>query len=213
MDQNQPDLSRLNQCGWNSFDMKLFLNEAGRKRREVGPFFLSLLQDFRKGRQVLELASGCGKLAITLAQNNYHVVGVELSPEMIAISRQEAGKEPPAVQERIQIVHGDMCEFELGRKFDLVLLEDECFALLLSTEDQIACLNCVRDHLHADGLAFINLNTPELDLDSGQYEYDPIKQVKKEEYQWDVVDNGGQVPLSVETHRAPWFAHAICRAY
>ena len=23
----------------------------------------------------------------------------------------------------------------------------------------------------------------------------------------------GQVPLSVETHRAPWFAHAICRAY
>ena len=23
----------------------------------------------------------------------------------------------------------------------------------------------------------------------------------------------GQVPLSVETHRAPWFVHAICRAY
>ena len=186
--------SRLDECGWTSFRAELFLNEPGRKGRDSSKFFLDLLRDFCKGAKVLELCSGSGKLLISLAKEGYEVVGVELSPEMLEVCKRDIAGQPREVRQRIRLVHDDMCSFNLNETFDLVILEDECFAYLLSTEDQIACLTRTRDHLADSGYVFLGFKTPYQELsDSESFEYDSLHQVKTTPLHWDVVDEQGTV--------------------
>jgi len=187
---NEP--SRLDKCGWSSFRPELFIDEPGRKYRDLGGDFIRLLKDYCNGIHVLELCCGTGKLVIQLAREGYEVVGLDLSQEMIEICRQTVGKEDKSVQEKIRIVYGDMCSFDLGQAFDFIILEDDGFVYLLSKEDQISCLTRIKLHLSAGGLFFLNFPTPDLELASSRiYEYDPIFQIKTEPCQWTVIDEYG----------------------
>lgn len=182
------DESRLDECGCSSFDPGLFLDEPGRKHRDVSAFFLPLLKDFSPGKQILELCCGAGKLLITLARSGYEVTGIDLSTRMLAVCREVLASEDEAVRAIVRLIHDDMCTFDLGETFDFVIMEDECFGYLLTTEDQIACLRQVCQHLNDDGYLFLMFKTPYMDLGSGDYQYDPIRQIRSQKNTWSIVD-------------------------
>ena len=201
MGENSVDTSRLDRCGWSSFRPELFLNEPGRKSRDEGDAFLKLLQDFCRGHHGLELCSGAGKLLIHLARNGYEVVGLDLSHEMLEICRKDMAEEDEEVQRSIRLVQGDMCTFDLGKTFDFIILEDDGFGYLLTQEDQISCLRRVRQHLSNEGYFFLSCTTPEKEWASsapGEYEYDPILQIKTAEHLWSVVDDSGNEKIVKE---------------
>ena len=132
----------------------------------------------RYGKQVLELGSGTGRVAVPLARAGCEVTGLDYSAAMIAQARRRVSK--AGVQ--VAFVEGDMRDFHLGRTFDLVLLPKNTLCHLLTPADFAACLACVREHLRPGGAFILDVLVPSLkDL-----AYDP----SEERPLWDVLDSG-----------------------
>jgi hypothetical protein len=51
---------------------------------------------------------------------------------------------------------GDITDFDLDKKFALIIIPTS-FKFLLTTDDQLACLRCVRNHLQDDGVFILDL--------------------------------------------------------
>jgi ubiquinone/menaquinone biosynthesis C-methylase UbiE len=64
----------------------------------------------RVGHPVLELACGTGRLAIPIAQSGVEIVGLDLTPLMLAHARTKA----EAAGVTIEFVEGDCRDFVLG---------------------------------------------------------------------------------------------------
>ena len=103
---------------------------------------------------VLELGVGAGRVAVHLARAGCEVWGIDASEAMLARARCKAG---PELAERLHLAPGDMRDFELGRRFDLVFAGYGAFHHLLSPDDQLACLRCVGRHLTPGGLFVCDL--------------------------------------------------------
>lgn len=67
------------------------------------------------------------------------------------------------VSSKLQIA-GDMRDFDLGRQFALVTMPFRAFQHLLTVEDQIACLTCIRHHISAVGRFIVDLFNPSLEM-------------------------------------------------
>jgi SAM-dependent methyltransferase len=98
---------------------------------------------------VLELGVGTGRVAVALARARIGVVGIDSSQAMLARARTKAGR---ALARRLELVEADMRDFDLGRQFELVICPASGFHHLLTTDDQVRCLGCVRRHLAPDGI-------------------------------------------------------------
>ncbi|MBP0446442.1 class I SAM-dependent methyltransferase [Roseomonas sp. SSH11] len=105
----------------------------------------------RWGGPILELACGTGRLTLPLAAHGHEVVGLDNSrPMLAAAARKAADQGLPA-----SFVLGDMREFDLGRRFGLIVISCNSLAHLHEPEDLRACLASVRRHLEPGGaLAF-----------------------------------------------------------
>lgn len=73
------------------------------------------------GGSVLELGAGTGRLTAGLAARGLRVVGVDISPAMLAQAQARVAGLPDEVRGRIELVRGDMTALSLGRAFDLVM--------------------------------------------------------------------------------------------
>lgn len=111
----------------------------------------------RTGGPALELACGTGRVVLPLARRGVPVVGLERSWAMLRIAHgklQRAGPLPG----RVWLVQGDMRRFSFRRRFSLILLSLDSFALLTERADQIAALEHVRQHLDRRGLLVMDLS-------------------------------------------------------
>ena len=113
--------------------------------------YLELAKQF--GSPILELACGTGRITLMLAQAGYEITGIELSHEMLEIAREKLEQLPDDVQSRVSLYEGDITNFKLDKKYAMVIIPWS-FKYLLTTDDQLACLMQVRNHLD-DGGAFI----------------------------------------------------------
>ena len=200
--------SRLDACGWSSFDVELFLNETGRKTRDVAEWYVRLLKDFSPGDRVLELCCGAGALGAAIARAGYRVTGVDLDERMLAVFEANLAREDPEVRRRVSLIQADACTFDVGEAFDFVILEDDSFQYLATHEDQLACLARVHEHLAEGGRFFLMFETPQRELAMHQeYDYDPIRQVKTVKADWQVEDETGRrrtVREGFEARRLTW---------
>jgi SAM-dependent methyltransferase len=116
------------------------------------------------GSPVLELGCGTGRVLLPIAEAGCTIVGLDRVPAMLARAKQKLATLPPATQQRITLVAGDMRDFALGQRFPLVLIPFRAFQHLLTPEDQRHALRCIRDHLTADGRLLCHLFAPRLDI-------------------------------------------------
>jgi SAM-dependent methyltransferase len=106
--------------------------------------------------RVLELAIGTGRLALPLAERGVDVIGVDISPEMIARLRTKPGGD------RIEIVVGDMVEVPVDGTFPLIFLAFNTLFALQSQERQLRCFGNVADHLEPGGRFVIDCFVPDM---------------------------------------------------
>jgi len=132
-----------------------------RDRADV-PFYVE--EALNADGPVLEVASGSGRVLIPTARAGCNIVGLDASARMLGKCRSSLQQEPEQVQERVTLVHADMREFDLGRQFALVTLPFRAFQHLLTVEDQIACLTCVRRHIADDGRFIVDAYNPSLEM-------------------------------------------------
>lgn len=102
---------------------------------------LSLWEELAVEREgtILDLGCGSGRVSSYLARRGHDVCGLDLDPRLI---------EPLPNAEM-----GDARDFELGRRFGLVLAPMQLVQLFVGAEERLDCLRCVAAHLTPGGLA------------------------------------------------------------
>lgn len=115
------------------------------------------------GGPVLELGSGTGRVAMAIAAAGIEVVGLELSEPMRALAEAKKALAPEAVRRVVSFVAGDMTDFDLGRRFRLIVIPLRGFQELLTVSHQRAALARIRDHLAGDGRLIMDLADPRLE--------------------------------------------------
>jgi SAM-dependent methyltransferase len=109
------------------------------------------------GQPVLELTCGTGRVAIPIARAGVRVVGLDLSPHMLAVAREKS-----VGLATLRLVEGDMREFELPERFGLAFIPFRSFQHMLTVRDQLSCLRCIHRHLVPGGRLAINLFNPDI---------------------------------------------------
>jgi SAM-dependent methyltransferase len=131
-----------------------------RDRPDV-PFYVEAGQE--SGGPVLEVGCGTGRILIPTARAGIEIVGLDLSPHMLAVCRDRLQEEPQEVQSRVQLVEADMRQFSLGQAFKLVTTPFRPFQHLTTVEDQMACLACIHRHLVKGGQLILDIFNPSLE--------------------------------------------------
>jgi SAM-dependent methyltransferase len=131
-----------------------------RERPDVA-FFVEAAQE--SGGLVLEVGCGTGRVLIPTARAGVEVVGLDLSPHMLANCRERLRRESREVQARVHLVEADMRDFDLGRQFRLVTTPFRPFQHLTTVDEQLSCLGSIRRHLTAGGRLILDLFNPSLE--------------------------------------------------
>jgi SAM-dependent methyltransferase len=110
------------------------------------------------GGPVLELACGTGRLTIPLAQAGHQCVGLDASEDMLAHARQKA----IAAGVGVDLIHADITDFDMGRRFNLIVLSCNSMAHLLTRPAVASCLANVKRHLSDTGLFAFDVVNPRM---------------------------------------------------
>ena len=103
--------------------------------------------------RVLELGCGTGRFTALLAADGYEVTGLDLSEAMIKVAKKKPfGK-------RISYVCSDMRNFNLGKKFDVVISVCDSMNYLLNNDDMYNTFLSVGKHLEKGGFFIFDLKT------------------------------------------------------
>lgn len=112
-----------------TFDIPFFINEA------------------KKASDVLELMAGTGRVSLPLVEAGIRLTCVDQSAEMLAILKQKLTERHLSAR----LVQMDVCELNLAKRFDLVIIPFHSFSEITSAEDQLQALVRIRQHMTPGG--------------------------------------------------------------
>ena len=124
--------------------------------------FYRLLIESNPG-PILDLGCGTGRILVPLAEEGLDVIGLDASPEMLAICRKKLG----SGSENVRLVQGDIRRFDLNERFSMILIPGFSIQLLLEEDDLDACLKACLAHLKPGGQVIIPTYLPWEMLESG----------------------------------------------
>jgi SAM-dependent methyltransferase len=114
----------------------------------------------QQGSPVLELACGTGRILIPIAQTGTECYGLDSDREMLAICER---KVRALELNNTQLQVASMDDFHYDVKFSLIYIPFRSFQHLLTLEQQLRCLQLIRDHLKDDGLFVLDVFAPNID--------------------------------------------------
>jgi SAM-dependent methyltransferase len=122
------------------------------------PFYVEKAREY--GGPILELACGTGRIAIPLAREGFDVTGLDISRVMLDHARVKSRRAGVVVD----WVEADCRDFDLGRRYGLVILPFNSIAHLHDHKSINACLGSVLAHLEPAGRFIIDIFNPRLDI-------------------------------------------------
>jgi SAM-dependent methyltransferase len=129
--------------------------------RRLAPKIRKLYEQTETGasnREVLDLACGSGQLAAEFLEHGYPVVGLDRSPEMLRHAREACASYLDGG--RALFVEGDASDFQLDRRFGLVVCTFNGLNHLASLAEVTHCLRCVDQALAPGGYFVFDIDTP-----------------------------------------------------
>lgn len=118
----------------------------------------------KAGSPVLELGTGTGRIAIPIAERGIRITGVDLSPSMLDVFREKLQGLAPEVRGRIELLQGDMRDFQIDQKFRLIMVPYRAFSYMYTLDDQMQALSNIRRHLDTGGKLIFNVFDPNLEI-------------------------------------------------
>jgi SAM-dependent methyltransferase len=109
-------------------------------------FYVALAREARG--PVLEIACGTVRVLVPMLQAGADVDGLDLFAPMLDTARRKAA----ALGFSPSLHQGDMANFQMPRRYTLAMITFNAFCHMLTTEDQLRCLRCIREHLLPGGL-------------------------------------------------------------
>jgi SAM-dependent methyltransferase len=146
----------------------------------------------RGAKSVLELGSGSGRLLSALAVAKRRLVGLELEPELLALAKRNLRTLPPAKRALLHVVQADMRGFQLGQRFDRVLLPYNALYCLLGRRAALACFRAAHRALGPDGKLALDVWNAEpfhrSPTSTGSDDIEPIVTLRHAGRTWDVFE-------------------------
>jgi SAM-dependent methyltransferase len=118
---------------------------------EMASYIRRLIRQHKpKANTLLELGCGTGAILKILAKY-YDAVGIDLSPQMLAIARKKLPQ--------VRFYRQDMVRFDFGTKFDVIICVFDSINHVLKFTDWQKIFRNVTRHLEQDGLFLFDINT------------------------------------------------------
>jgi len=124
-----------------TFDIDFFVNEANKSSGEV-----------------LELMSGTGRVSIPLLKAGVKLTCVDISAELNAIFKSKLRQ----MGLQADVYQMDVCQLDLPKKFDMIIIPFHSFAHIASPDDQRKALDQIYQHLLPGGTFICTLGNPAL---------------------------------------------------
>ena len=175
------------------------------------PFYQKLIPS--PNISILELGCGTGRVTLSLVPFCQYIQGVDLSPAMISIC-QEKLLRMDIPQSKVQVMEGDITEFNLDRTFDLILAPFRVFQNLESDQEVHGLFKCIRKHLAQDGTCILNVFRPFLEPEELKKQWG----TKDENLSWEVPVEGGRLACydrraSIDAEKLILYPELIYRRY
>lgn len=110
--------------------------------------------------EVLELMSGTGRLSLPLIQAGVKLTCVDSSMPMLRILGEKLKQQGLSAT----VIHEDICNMDLHKRFDMIILPFHSFAELVSESDRIKALQAIFEHLAEGGRFICPLHNPVIRL-------------------------------------------------
>jgi SAM-dependent methyltransferase len=107
---------------------------------------LELWRELAGDGPVLDLGCGTGRVALDLAEHGVPVVGLDTDEVLLEELRRRASKLP------VETVRADVRDFDLGRRFPVVLAPMQTVQLLGGPAGRADFLRCAKAHLEPGGI-------------------------------------------------------------
>jgi SAM-dependent methyltransferase len=111
----------------------------------------------QSGSPVLELGCGTGRVLIPLAEAGCSCVGIDHDLAMLNFLQANLD---PIQKPAPQLIQADICRFNLGIQFPLIILPCNTLSTL-DGEQRRSCLECIRKYLREGGVFAASLPNPE----------------------------------------------------
>jgi SAM-dependent methyltransferase len=134
---------------------------AGHPGRLKDVEFFVAYSTLAKG-ETLELGCGTGRVLLPTASAGCRITGLDLSEFMLRKCSENLAGRRADTRDLVQLVRGDMTDFDLARTFALVTIPFRPFQHLVTVAEQRACLACIRRHLRPDGRLVLDVFNPSL---------------------------------------------------
>ncbi len=122
-------------------------------RKFYEDYYIFVTKIFEKSgsepKTVLEIACGTGNLAKIFLDRGYSSEGLDLSKKMLAVAERKG----------LKTHQGDMVDFDLDKKFDLILCVFDSLNYILDESELLRCLKSVRRHLSRGGFFVFDMNS------------------------------------------------------
>jgi SAM-dependent methyltransferase len=115
-------------------------------------------QALASGGPVVELAVGTGRIAVPIAQAGIRVIGIDSSPEMLAVARVSA--EAAGVAERLDLRVGDLREPPVPERVPLVICPFRSLLHMETEAEKLRALHAARALLEPDGRLVFDVFAP-----------------------------------------------------
>lgn len=110
------------------------------------------------GGPVVELAVGTGRIAVPIAKAGVAVIGVDQSPEMLAVARAHAAAE--GVEDALELRVGDIRTPPVAERVRLVLCPFRSLLHLAGADEKLRALQAARDLLEPGGRFVFDVFAP-----------------------------------------------------
>ena len=125
------------------------------------------------GKNILELGSGTGRLAIPLIKEGANYTGVEISEEYSKYSKKQLNQ----YSNSFKIITTDFRNFNFNIKSDMIFIGFNSFLHLLNDNDAMEFLKSVKTHMHEKTKFYVDIFVPNPD-----FLYNSHERIKKFEY-------------------------------
>jgi SAM-dependent methyltransferase len=115
-------------------------------------------QALASGGPVVELAVGTGRIAVPMAQAGVDVIGVDSSPEMLAVARGTA--EAAGVSERLDLRVGDLRRPPVRERVPLVVCPFRSLLHMETEDEKLLALGAARELLEEGGRYVFDVFAP-----------------------------------------------------
>jgi SAM-dependent methyltransferase len=152
---------------------------------DTGVAFYSALAQEAAG-SVLEIACGTGRVTIPIAKLGFPTTGLDIVPGMLERAKSKSAGLP------IRWVEADARTFNLHEQFRFIFLTGNAFQAFVTNSEQAAALQCIRAHLHDEGLFAFETRNPLFPNTKTRVGLFPVLETsEKEEEQHSFIDLDG----------------------